>query len=337
MPSALQVRRAVALSQDAAPGAQRSARHSPIRCTPPGRAVGLGLRGAARVAVTASRVALTQRRAPAVHAETRQTLPAVQAEPIAQSRSSRHSTQRICATLHTSPPAEQSRDERQATGAAQTLATQRWPGSHSASVTQSTQRIALRSHTWPGHMRDEVQGVAATQRPLAQTGVAPPQWSRRGSRRSASARGRSAARRRTCRRRRRGRRVARPQECCRPPRPRHLRAGHAARRRPCLSPRRLGAVGPPLTGHSSRETPARGRRGPPPWSARRSSSCRQLQLRRNAVRGDAHRVPIHTARFYPWPRVQATVGRASIIGRVDADFLYFRCARGKAMRRPLFC
>jgi len=168
----LQARRATALSQEAEPGTQRSLRHSPPVHTSPD-AQSLSLSATPRRSHTASRVALTQRRALGVHAETRQTLPAAQVAPIPQSRSSRHSTQRICATLHTSPPAEQSREERQPTGAAQTLATQRSPPLHSASVTQSTQRICARSHTCPGHVREELHGVAPTQRPLAQTGVAP--------------------------------------------------------------------------------------------------------------------------------------------------------------------
>jgi hypothetical protein len=68
---------------------------------------------------------------PACTAVATHTRPALQRWPIAQSRSSTHSTQRMPAVSQTSPPAEQSRDERQATVAAQTLETQRSIGSQS--------------------------------------------------------------------------------------------------------------------------------------------------------------------------------------------------------------
>jgi len=174
MPSALQVRRAVALSHETAPGEHRSMRHAPAVQTSPtaqSRSVATPVASQVRTRRFDAQVA-TPGVQPVCGTHARL---ALQRIPIAQSRSSTHSTQRIAAVSQTSPPTEQSRDERHEAVAAHTLETQRRPGSQSMSATQSTQRIRERSHTCAGHIRDEVQGVAATQRPLAHTGVAPPQ------------------------------------------------------------------------------------------------------------------------------------------------------------------
>ncbi len=83
---------------------------------------------------------------------------------IVQSVSARHSTQCMAVVLQTRPMSLHWREETQGRGGlTQTLARQTCPPLQSTSVSQSTQYPSVVSQTWPGHVRDVVQLVIATQ------------------------------------------------------------------------------------------------------------------------------------------------------------------------------
>lgn len=102
------------------------------------------------------------------------TLSAVQRWPVAQSASPLHSTQTPRVAWHTCPMPEHSREERHGgVGRSHTPLAHACPVGQSRSTRQSTQWPAATSHTWSGHVRDEVQATLGTQRPRLHVAPAP--------------------------------------------------------------------------------------------------------------------------------------------------------------------
>ncbi len=100
----------------------------------------------------------------------------LQYRPLGQSTSVTHATQNPCASSHTNPPAEQSRDERHGVGrSTHRLSRHNCVSGQSRSASQSTQNPSRVEHTCPGHVRDEVHAVTARHswrrqtRPLGQS------------------------------------------------------------------------------------------------------------------------------------------------------------------------
>jgi len=159
----LHTRRSLAPWQLAAPGLHTRMTHAPASQPSPA-AQGASVKALPSGLHTRRVVASAQVAMPAAQAAAWQVF-SRHAWPMGQSVSAAHWTQAPRATSHTSPGAEQSRDEvHRGGGGTQALSRQTVPPVQSTSVAQSTQKPRRALQTWPGHIRDEVQGVGVMQR-----------------------------------------------------------------------------------------------------------------------------------------------------------------------------